>query len=133
MTKRSVSAVIADAPSAAVPRSWRRLADEFPALTDAYDALSEVCRRAGPLDEASVWLVKLAVSVGAHAPRTIHAHAKKALRAGADPAALRQVAIVALPTVGLPAALDALQWIDESINEQTSEQGGERYGAACND
>ena len=27
------------------------------------------------------------------------------------------VALVALPTIGLPAALDALGWIDESIRE----------------
>jgi len=83
----------------------------------AYDRLSEVCRRAGPLDEATVALVKLAVSIGAGAERTVHAHAKKALREGVDAESVRQVAIVALPTVGLPAALDALRWVDESICE----------------
>jgi alkylhydroperoxidase/carboxymuconolactone decarboxylase family protein YurZ len=59
--------------------------------------------------------------VGGRVPRTVHAHTKKALRAGADPAALRQVALIALPTIGLPAALDALRWIDESIHEQAQE------------
>jgi alkylhydroperoxidase/carboxymuconolactone decarboxylase family protein YurZ len=102
-----------------LPRSWSRLSRDFPALTDAYDALSEACRRSGPLDDSAVALVKLAVSVGLHAERTVHAHAKKAFRAGVDGAALRQVAVVALPTVGLPAALDALRWIDESIREET--------------
>ncbi len=47
----------------------------------------------------------------------MHAHAKKALRGGADPDALRQIALIALPTIGLPAALDALRWIDESVDE----------------
>ena len=37
--------------------------------------------------------------------------------AGVDPEALRQIALVALPTIGLPAALDALRWVDESIAE----------------
>jgi 4-carboxymuconolactone decarboxylase len=60
------------------------------------------------------------VSVGRGASRTVHAHAKKALRAGADPQALRQVALIALPTIGLGAALDALRWIDESVREATS-------------
>jgi AhpD family alkylhydroperoxidase len=68
----------------------------------AYDVLSEVCRQTGPLDESTVALVKLAVSVGGGAERTVHAHTKKALRAGADPEALRQIALVALPTVGRP-------------------------------
>lgn len=108
-----------DNPPAARPRSWTQLSNEFPEVVAAYDQLSDACRDAGPLDAAAVALVKLAVSVGGRAPRTVHAHAKKALRAGADPAALRQVALIALPTIGLPAALDALRWIDESIHEQT--------------
>jgi len=62
-------------------------------------------------------MVKLAVSVGCGASRTVHSHAKKALRNGAHPQALRQVALAALPTIGLAAALDALRWIDESIEE----------------
>jgi len=100
-----------------VPRSWQRLDREYPDVVAAYDVLSDACRHAGPLDEATVALVKLAVSVGRGAQRTVHSHAKKALRAGADPRALRQVALAALPTIGLPAALAALRWVDESITE----------------
>lgn len=100
-----------------LPRSWQRLTNEYPDVVAAYDTLSDACRQAGPLDEAAVALVKLAVSIGRGAERTVHAHAKKALRSGADPDALRQIAIVALPTIGLPAALDALRWVDESIQE----------------
>ena len=107
------SARAADRP----PRSWDRFAEEFPAVVAAYDVLSDVCRQAGPLDPTTMNLVKLAVSVGRGSERTVHAHAKKALRAGADPDALRQIALVALPTIGLPAALDALRWVDESIRE----------------
>ena len=106
-----------DARGVAPPRSWLRLAQEYPEVVAAYDTLSEVCRQAGPLDESTVALVKLAVSIGCGAERTVHSHSKKALRAGVDPEALRQVAFVALPTVGLPAALDALRWVDESISE----------------
>jgi alkylhydroperoxidase/carboxymuconolactone decarboxylase family protein YurZ len=58
------------------------------------------------------------MTAGCGAQRTVHSHAKKALRAGVDPEALRQIALVALPTVGLPAALDALRWVDESICEE---------------
>lgn len=99
------------------PRRWGRLAESFPEVAAAYERLSEACRRAGPLDDPDVALLKLAVSVGRGAPRTVHAHTRKALRAGVDPGALRQVALIALPTLGLPAALDALGWIEESIAE----------------
>ena len=105
------------APGRRTSRSWQRLSENFPDVVAAYDVFSDVCRGAGPLDVATVALMKLAVSVGRGARRTVHSHAKKALRAGADPQALRHVALVALPTIGLPAALDALGWIEESIQE----------------
>ena len=118
MKKRLTStAKQAASPGSAPPRSWQRLTREYPGVVAAYDTLSTACRQAGPLDEATVALVKLAVSIGAGAERTVHAHAKKALREGVDAESLRQVALVALPTIGLPAALDALRWLDESVAE----------------
>ena len=103
------------------PHSWSRFARRYPAVADAYDGLSDVCRNAGPLDERTIALAKLAVSVGGHFSRTVHMHTKKALRAGVDPDAIRQIALIALPTIGLPCALEALKWIDESIKEMQGE------------
>lgn len=100
------------------PRSWTQLGERYPDVVAAYDALSDACRNAGPLDEPTAALIKLAVSVGSRSTRTVHAHAKKALRAGAAPGAVRHVAVIALPTVGLPATLDALKCIDDSIREE---------------
>lgn len=99
------------------PRPWQRSGDRYPAVVVAYDTLRDACRDAGPIDESAMALVKLSISVGAGAERTVHMHCKKALRAGVDPDALRQVALLALPTIGLPAALDALRWVDEGIQE----------------
>ena len=101
------------------PRSWKRFEARYPAAATAYDVLRDVCRVAGPLDEQTIGLVKLAISVGGNIDRTVHVHAKKALRAGVSPEALRQVGLIALPTIGLPRALDALRWIEESIEEAT--------------
>jgi alkylhydroperoxidase/carboxymuconolactone decarboxylase family protein YurZ len=47
----------------------------------------------------------------------VHAHARKALEAGVSAEALRQVAAVAVPVLGLHASLDALRWIEEIIDE----------------
>jgi AhpD family alkylhydroperoxidase len=104
------------------PRSWELLSEEYPDVTTAYDRLSQACRDAGPLDAGTAALVKLAVSVGGHCERTVHAHAKKALSAGVGPDAVRHVVMLALPTVGLPAALDARSWIEESIREAGSHE-----------
>ena len=99
------------------PRSWQRFTGRYPAVAAAYDTLSDACRHAGPLNEQSVALAKLAVSVGGGIDRSVHMHTKKALRAGVAPDALRQVALIAMPTIGLAHSLDALRWIEESIEE----------------
>ncbi len=117
-------------PDVVLPRAWERLTAEYPAVTAAYEQLAEAARGAGPLDEETVALLKVAVSVGRGAWRTVHAHAKKALRGGARPDALRHIALLALPTLGLPAALDALRWIDESISEYQGAHGGTRKRGA---
>ena len=109
-------------PPMRTPKPWQRVSERYPDVVDAYDTLREACNAAGPLDESTIALVKLAVSIGAAADRTVHMHTKKALRAGAAPDALRQIALVALPTIGLPAALDALRWIDESIQESLADE-----------
>jgi AhpD family alkylhydroperoxidase len=90
----------------------------------AYESLRGACNDAGPLDDATIALVRFAVSVGGGFESTVHMHAKKALRAGADPEALRHVVLVALPTIGLPSALDALRWVDESISEMAATESG---------
>ena len=105
------------------PRSWQRFAERYPTVAAAYDTLSDVCRHAGPLDDQTIALAKLAISVGGAIDRTVHMHAKKALRAGVSPEALRQVAVIAMPTIGLPRAMDTLGWIEESIAEAYAEGG----------
>src|SRR3990170_627018 len=103
-------------------RRWDRLAADYPDVAAAYEALRKACD-GGPLAEDLIALVKLAVSVGARADRTMHAHTRKALRQGLRPQTLRHVALVALPTIGLPAALEALKRIDQSIAEAADSVG----------
>jgi 4-carboxymuconolactone decarboxylase len=97
-----------------------RLKDVAPEVFEVYETLAEATRRAGPLGPREVALLKVAVSVGAGSWRGVHAHARKALQAGASPEALRHTVIVALPTIGLPATLDALRWVDETIEEASA-------------
>lgn len=98
--------------------AFARLRTLAPDAVRQYEAMAERTRSAGPLDAATVALVKVAVSIGLGSCRSVHAHARKALEAGVTADALRHVAIATLPTIGLPATLDALRWIDETIAEQ---------------
>ena len=97
--------------------AYDRLRELAPAVVDAYEGLSAATREAGPLGATSVALFKVAISIGRGSSRTTHAHARKALELEVEPDVLRHIPILALPTIGLPAALDAMRWIDESIAE----------------
>ena len=98
------------------PKFFRQFVQEQPEVAKAYEALGEAVRQ-GPLSEREVALVKLALSLGARLEGGAHAHARKALAAGVEPAALEQVALLAIPTLGFPCAMAGRAWIRETIEE----------------
>ena len=49
---------------AALPQALARLADEYPQVWEAYNHLGDAAAEAGPLDERSQRLIKLAIAIG---------------------------------------------------------------------
>ena len=70
---------------------------------------------AGPLDEKQVQLVKLGMAVASAQEGAVHSHARRALEAGARPEEVRQVALLALTTVGFPRMMAGMSWVDDVI------------------
>lgn len=97
----------------AIPKRYRRFQKEFPEVAKAYEAMGDAVHNAGPLDEKTRALIKLAISTGARFEGAVHSHSRKALKAGASPEELRQVAMLSLPTIGLPSMMAALSWVDD--------------------
>jgi alkylhydroperoxidase/carboxymuconolactone decarboxylase family protein YurZ len=77
----------------------------------AFEQLGQQCHQAGPLDEKSRRLVKLALSIGAGLEGGTHSAVRNALNTGVTRDELNQVAILAVTTLGLPAAVRAFTWI----------------------
>lgn len=100
-----------------LPSGAGYVADSFPEVWQAFEQLGEACANAGPLDERNRRLVKLALAVAARSEGATHSHTRRALAEGHDPEALRQIAIMAIPTIGLPQAVAALTWIEDIIEE----------------
>lgn len=96
-----------------LPAGAGRVADHYPEVWQAYAELGKACSEAGPLDDATRRLVKLALAVGARSEGAVHSHARRALLEGVEPQALKQVALLSIPTLGLPAAVAALTWIED--------------------
>ncbi|MFW6265535.1 MAG: carboxymuconolactone decarboxylase family protein [Halanaeroarchaeum sp.] len=96
-----------------LPATPRDLADSHPAVWAAYSDLGEATADAGPIDGEEKRLVKLALAVAVESEGAVHSHVRRGLDEGISPEALRQVAILAIPTIGFPRAMAALSWIDD--------------------
>ena len=68
-----------------IPKAYKRFMSNFPEVGQAYEALGQAVHGAGPLDEKTRALVKLAISIGARLEGGVHSHTRKALAAGATP------------------------------------------------
>lgn len=100
------------------PKRFRDFQKKYPKVADAYERVGKAVHGAGPLDEKTRALIKLGISSGARLEGAVHSHVRKALDAGATPAEIRHVALLALPTIGLPSMMAALSWIDDTLGSR---------------
>jgi AhpD family alkylhydroperoxidase len=87
------------------------LKQAHPAVIEAYQALGKASAEAGPLDPRTRRLVKLALSIGGGSEGAVHSHTRRALEEGLTADELRQVAVLAITTLGFPQAIAGLSWI----------------------
>jgi alkylhydroperoxidase/carboxymuconolactone decarboxylase family protein YurZ len=99
-----------------IPKRYLKFKEDYSDVATAYESMGTAVHQAGPLDEKTRALIKLAISTGARLQGAVHSHVRKALGAGASKEEMRHVALLALPTIGFPSMMAALSWIDD-INE----------------
>jgi 4-carboxymuconolactone decarboxylase len=99
----------------ALPATYRKFTKDYPDVFAAYDALGAAVRAAGPLDERTAELVKLALNVGALHEGGTHSAVRKCLKVGVAPDEIRHVVMLAIPTVGFPGAQAARTWVEDLL------------------
>ncbi len=104
-----------------LPRVYRDLRAEHPGIAEAYDALGDACRRAGPLSEREQRLVKLGIAIGLASQGGVRSHVRRGLSEGIAAADLLHAIAIAVPTAGFPATAAAYQWAREALD---AEPGG---------
>ena len=102
--------------SSDLPSGASKVEQDYPDIWSAYAKLGKACAKSGPLDEKTLRLVKLALAIGGASEGAVHSHARRAREAGIDPVALRQIAMLAIPTLGFPRAVAALTWIEDIVS-----------------
>jgi 4-carboxymuconolactone decarboxylase len=101
-----------------IPKFHKDFVKKYPGIAGAYEELGKRCHSEGPLDAKSRALVKFAISIGARLEGGAHAHVRKALDAGVTAEELRHVALLSLQTIGFPAAMAAMSWIDDIVGKK---------------
>ena len=98
------------------PKTFEVFSKRFPRIAEAWSLLGEAGLE-GPVDEKTCRLIKLAVSIGARSEGATHSAVRKALAAGAGADEIHQVVALAASTVGLPNAVAAFTWVEDSLNK----------------
>lgn len=101
-----------------LPKPFENFTREFPEIGEAFEQLGEACHQNAAFDEKTRRLVKLALAVGAGLEGGTHSAVRQALAAEATNKEIKSVAILAITTLGFPAAMRALTWINDSLNNQ---------------
>lgn len=104
---------------ALLPKPFLDFSRAHPDVVNAYEALGQACAEAGPLDAKVRELIKLGMAIGGRLEGAVHAHARRALAAGATPAEVQHVVTLAIPTVGFPTTIAAFTWVDDVLSGQT--------------
>ena len=99
-----------------LPSGAAKLAEKYPPVWTAYQQLGEACAEAGPLDEHTLRLVKLALAVGQESEGAVHSHTRRALGEGLTKDELLHVALLAIPSMGLAKAAAAMTWIGDILD-----------------
>lgn len=106
-----------------LPRIYRDLRADHPDIAQAYDALGDACRQAGPLSEREQRLVKLGIATGLASEGGVRSHVRRGLREGIAAEDLLHAIAIAIPTAGFPATVAAYQWAREVLDAPEEPNG----------
>ncbi len=100
-----------------IPKRYIKFKTEYSAVAHAYEELGNTIHGNSKLDAKTRALIKLAISTGAGLEGAVHSHTRKALEVGVSKEELKEIAILAIPTIGLPPSMAALSWIDDIVEK----------------
>lgn len=100
-----------------LPKRFEKFKKDFPNVAKAYEELGTAVHKSGPLNKKTRALIKLAISTGAGMEGAVHSHTRKALEAGCNKAEITQTVMLALPTIGFPATMAVMSWVEDIIEE----------------
>ena len=99
------------------PKWYKQFLSKYPEVGKNYEALRDSVQDAGPLDETTRALVRLAISGSSGLGHAFKVHVRKARDIGVGRDEIEHVALLALPTIGFPSMMSLLALIEEEFNK----------------
>jgi len=99
------------------PETYESFVQRFPKLKEAWEQIAEAGKD-GPLDQKTVRLIKLGISIGAQKEGAIHSSVRKALSLNISREEIEQVITLAAGTIGLPSTVAVYSWIQDILENK---------------
>jgi len=89
--------------------------DRFGEVMTAVENLGKTVKAAGPVKTKEAELIQLAAALAIRSEGGVHSHAKRALDAGATKEELYHTLILLTSTIGFPAVMAGISWVDDIL------------------
>ena len=96
------------------PKTYQAFVKRFPKIGKAWESVGQAGDE-GPMDQKTIRLIKLAISVGALREGAVHSAVRKAVAAGVTNEEIDQVTALAASTIGFPSTVAVFSWIRDTL------------------
>jgi len=103
---------------AKLPSQYVRIQKRFKKFMGAVENLGKAAKDAGPLDEKTSHLIRIAAAAAIGSEGALHSHTRRALQARAKPDEVYHAIILLTSTIGFPRVSAALSWADDIIKKR---------------
>jgi alkylhydroperoxidase/carboxymuconolactone decarboxylase family protein YurZ len=98
-----------------LPESVLEFKDAYPEVWQAFKQLGDSCHEAGPLDDRTRRLVKVALAVAAGLEGATHSAVRNAVDAGVSGEEIEHVVVLSVTTIGWPATVRGWTWVQDVL------------------
>jgi AhpD family alkylhydroperoxidase len=95
---------------------YEKVKKYHPEYLEAVQKLGQTVKQSGPLDEKHAQLIQLAASIASKSEGATHSHTKRALEAGATKEEIRHAVLLLTNTIGFPAVMAGMSWVNDILN-----------------
>lgn len=99
-----------------IPNHYEMVKKYHPEYISAVESLGNVAKESGPLDRKTAHLIQIAASVTSKSEGAVHSHTRRALESGATADEIRHSVIILTNTIGFPAVMAGLSWVNDVLD-----------------